>query len=283
MAIAIVTDSTSDLSPERAAALGISVVPLFVLFGDTAYRDVVELSRRDFYYKLVHESALPGTSQPSATMFEEAFAPLIARGDDVLCICVSSGLSGTSSAATAGAQGFDSGRVTIYDSKSASGGLLLQVLRAQQLAAAGASMAEILAALDRERDAQQLFACFTDLSHLQRMGRIGKAAAVIGGLMKIVPVLWLNDGKIEAKAQIRTIARAHETMLDLAVASAGNGGDARYILIHTNALVIAQSVCERLQARLGAGYTLPIEIIEAGPAIAAHAGEGAVAIFCTKE
>ena len=283
MGISIVTDSTSDLSPERAKELGISIVPLFVLFGDASYRDVVELSRRDFYYKLVHESALPGTSQPTSAMFEEAFAPIVERGDDVLCICVSAGLSGTSSAATAAAQQFPPGRVHVYDSKSASGGLLLQVLRAQGLASRGAAMNEILAALDHEREAQQLYACFSDLSHLQRMGRIGKAKAVIGGLMKIVPVLCLNDGKVEAKASVRTLARAQETMIDLSFASAGAGSDARYVIIHTNALANAQSVCEKLQARLGAGYDIPIEIIEAGPAIASHAGEGAVGIFSTKE
>lgn len=283
MAIALVTDSTSDITPEEAKQLGIPVVPLFVLFGDRSYRDYVDLSRAEFFEKLISESALPATSQPTAAMFEEVFSPIIDGGDEVLYIGVSASLSGTINAARAGAQAFAPSAVTIYDSQSASGGLRLQVMRAHDLAKRGATTAEILAALDRERSSQRLYACIPDLSHLLRMGRIGRAKAVIGGLMKIVPVLSLKDGHVAAEAQVRTLARAQETMIELALANAGTGPDAQYTIVHTNARALAERVLEQVRARFVHEPQNRITILEAGPAIATHIGVGALGIFCTRE
>ncbi|MGH8163297.1 MAG: DegV family protein, partial [Rhodanobacteraceae bacterium] len=211
MALAIVTDSTSDIEPQRARALGIAVVPLFVIWGDRSYRDYIDLSRETFYAMLRSESILPITSQPTAKMFEEAFAPRVEAGDQILAIVISSKLSGTINAARAAAARFPSSEITIADSQSVAGGLGMMVLRARERAAAGATLEQVVAEIERERAAQRLYAILPDLSHLVRNGRVGKARAAIGTLMKIVPVLSLDDGQIDAVAQVRTIARARET------------------------------------------------------------------------
>ncbi|MHB8145841.1 MAG: DegV family protein [Vulcanimicrobiaceae bacterium] len=283
MSIAIVTDSTSDLDPERAREAGVTVVPLFVVFGDTSYRDAVELSRSEFYEKLASERTLPITSQPTAQMFEEAFAPLVAAGHEILCITISSFLSGTINAATAAAQHFPEATIQIYDSQSASGGLGMMVLLAAEMARGGQSLACILAALDHERRTQRLYACFTDLSHLQRTGRIGKAQAVLGTLMKIVPVLCLKDGQVAAEAQVRTFARAQETMLDLTMKAVTDVSKARFLVIHTNAPQLARDAKEKLATRLGAAQPRMLETLEAGPVIATHGGPGAVGIFVAQD
>ena len=281
MAVAIVTDSTSGIEPSRAVEMGFTVVPLFVVFGDKSYQDYVELSRADFYHKLETEPQLPITSQPTAAMFEEAFAPLAERGDDVLCITISSQLSGTINAARAAAKNVDerfpNARIETYDSQTVSAGLGMMVLRARDLARAGASLDDILAELDRIRTTQRLYACLSDLSHVQRTGRIGKAQAVIGTLMKIVPVLCLKDGAVAAEAQVRTFNRAVETMLDLSLKSVAGADKARFVVIHTNAPPLADGVAAKLRERLGDG--VEVEIWEAGPVIATHAGENAVGLF----
>jgi DegV family protein with EDD domain len=283
MAVAIVTDSTSDIEPAKAHASGVTVVPLFVVFGDRSYKDYVELSREEFYRKLQTETVLPITSQPTAGMFEEAFAPPCEAGDEVLCITISSELSGTINAARAGARRFPQARIEIYDSQTVAGGLGLMVLHARGLAERGMSLEDILASLDSFRAAQRLYACLPDLSHVLRSGRIGRARAAIGSLMKIVPVLTLQDGQIVAEAQVRTFARAQETMLDLILKAAPDPASASFLIIHTNAPDLAANVAARLRERLNGIEPAYFEIWEAGPVIATHGGPGALGIFALQE
>lgn len=279
MPVAIVTDSTSDIEPEKAAALGVTVVPLFVVFGDRSYRDYVELSRAEFYRKLANDPVLPITSQPTAAMFEEAFRPLVERGDDVLCLTISSHLSGTINSARTGAARFEGARIELYDSLTVAAGLGMLVTYARQLALAGASVDEIVAALDRVRATERLYACLSDLSHLQRTGRIGRARAALGTLMKIVPVLSLKDGQVSAEAQVRTFARARETMLDLILAAAPDPAAAHFTAVHTNAPHLAQEAAAALRERLNGVEPGSLEVWEAGPVIATHGGPGAVGVF----
>ena len=283
MGIAVVTDSTSDIEPARAKELGIDVVPLFVIFGEKSYRDYVDLSRHDFYEKLASEPVLPITSQPTSQMFEDAFRPHVQAGDEVLCIVISSKLSGTINAARSAAQQFPDAKISIIDSESVAGGLGMQVLHASALAKAGASMDTILAALAHEKQTQHLYACIPDLSHVVRTGRIGKAKAVIGTLMKIVPVISLKDGEVVAEAQVRTMSRAQQTMIDLSLKHITDVSKARFLVMHTNAPDLARDIMERVRARIGDAEPEMLDILEAGPVIATHGGPGAVGVFSAQE
>lgn len=278
MAIAIVTDSTSDITPQRAAALGIDVVPLFVVFGDRSYRDYVDLSRDEFYHKLETEKTLPTTSQPSSAMFADAFRPHVAAGDAVLCLTIASQLSGTINAARAAAAEFPGARIEVVDSQSVAGGLGLLAMHANERARGGMSMEALLADLDRQRASARFFACLRDLGHIARTGRIGRAQAAIGSLMKIVPVLTLRDGIVTPEAQVRTFARAQETMLDLLLRDVVEPSKARFLALHTRAPQLAEGAAARLRERLG-GEPAFLEVWEAGPVIATHGGEGAVGMF----
>jgi DegV family protein with EDD domain len=279
MAAGIVTDSTSDIEPRLAERLGITVVPLFVIWGDRSYRDYIDLSRRAFYARLASEPELPKTSQPSPQMFEEAFAPLANGGQEIVCVTISSKLSGTINAARAAAARFEGTRISIFDSESVAGGLGMQARIANVLAKNGASSDRILEALEKERRAQRLYACIPDLSHVVRTGRIGKARAAIGTLMKVVPVISLHDGEVVAEAQVRTIARAEETMIDLALQNVRDISQSRFLVMHTNAPALAQTVRERLEQRFGGVNPEMLEVLEAGPVIATHGGPGAVGVF----
>lgn len=283
MGVRIVTDSTSDIEPQRARQLGIDVVPLFVVWGGKSYRDYIDLSRPEFYHKLATESVLPTTSQPTAHMFEDAFRPHVDAGDPVLCIVISSKLSGTINAARTAAQQFPDADITIFDSESVAGGLGMQVLHAHELAQSGVGTRQILTALERERRTQRLYACIPDLSHVVRTGRIGKAKAALGTLMKIVPVISLKEGEVVAEAQVRTLSRAQETMIDLSLKHIDDVQDARFLVMHTNAPELAANILERLRARLNGGTPKLLDILEAGPVIATHGGPGAVGIFAAQD
>lgn len=283
MAIAVVTDSTSDIEPERARVLNLDVVPLFVVFGDRSYRDYVDLSRSEFYQKLAHDPVLPTTSQPTAQMFEDAFRPHVEAGDEILCIVISSKLSGTINAARSAAQQFPQAKIAIVDSESVAGGLGMLAMRAREMAMEGSSLEQILEAIERQKHSQRLYACIPDLSHVVRTGRIGKARAVIGTLMKIVPVISLREGEVVAEAQVRTMSRAQETMIDLALKNVNDVANARFLVLHTNAPALAADILGRLRARLGAVEPKMLGILEAGPVIATHGGPGAVGIFSAQD
>jgi len=283
LGIALVTDSTSDIEPQRAATLGITVVPLFVVFGDRSYRDYLDLSRPQFYAMLANEKTLPTTSQPTARMFEDAFRPLVEAGREILCITISSHLSGTINAARAAANEFPGAKIEIYDSQSAAGGLGMMVQRALEIVNSAGSWSDVLAALDHERATQRLYACLSDLSHLQRTGRIGRAQAALGTLMKIVPVIGLKDGHVVPEAQVRTFARAQAAMLDLSLAAVSDVSKARFLVMHTNAPDLARGAKEQLRARLGDEQPRMLDILEAGPVIAVHGGPGAVGVFVAQD
>lgn len=283
MSIVVVTDSTSDIEPQRAAALGITIVPLFVVFGDQSYRDYLDLSRRDFFKMLSSEKVLPTTSQPTPRMFEDVFRPLVAAGHEILCLTISSHLSGTINAARAAAQRFPDAKIVVYDSQSAAGGLGIMAMRAQEMIAAGSGWEELLAAVDRERGVQRIYACISDLSHLQRTGRIGKAKQMLGTLMKIVPVIVLKDGQVSAEAQVRTFARAQSAMIDLALAAITDVSKARFLVMHTDAPQLAENALTQLRSKLGGTQPRLLDILEAGPVIATHAGPGAVGICVAQD
>ena len=272
------TDSTSDLRPELAAELGITVVPLFVNFGEQRYRDGVDLTRERFYELLRTEHELPTTTQPTAAMFDAAFREELSVGGVVVGIFISEKLSGTINAARAAARNIGLGRIELVDSLTATAGLGMQAIHAAELARDGAEIDDVLTALHADRRAQHGYAALPDLSHAVRTGRIGKARAAIGTMLRIVPVLRLDRGEVEEEARVRTFERAQQTMIESTLRTIGDVERARIVVMHSHAPDLAVSVRERLRSRLSAEPAM-LTIAEAGPTIAVHAGAGAVGIF----
>ena len=276
--VAIVTDSTSDLDPADASARGIDVVPLFVNFGDTRYRDGVDLSLEQFYAKLKSEKALPTTAQPTPASFEDAFRPHVEAGRSIVCITIMGSLSGTINAATTAARSFPEADIHVVDSGSVAGGLALQAQHASDLARDGASVQTILDALARDAATMRGFATLPDLSHAVRTGRVSRAQAFVGSLVKIVPVLRIDGGKVQEHARVRTYTRALDTMVDAAAELANAADGARICIIHSHAADEAARVVAHLRAKI---TTAPVmfEQLEAGPVIGTHAGQGAIGVF----
>ena len=275
---AIVTDSTADLEAADAKARGIAVVPLFVNFGEARFRDQIDLSREEFYRKLASLTVLPTTSQPTPAMFEDAFRPHVEAGRPIVCLTIMASLSGTINAATTAARTFPDAEIHVIDSGTVAGGLALQAQHASELARDGANAATIVAALERDAAIGRGFATVPDLSHAVRTGRISRAQAFIGSLVKIVPVLRIDSGKIHEHARVRTHARAIDTMIEAAAAEANKALGPRICVMHSHVPEEAARVATALREKL---TTTPrvFDQLEAGPVIGTHAGPGAIGIF----
>ena len=279
MRVAIVTDSTADLDPNLAAQLGVEVVPLYVNFGEKSFRDRIDITRDEFYTRLASQSTLPTTSQAPAATYAEYFSTHAAAGAEVVCLSISSGLSGTINAATAAASHFPQTTIRVFDSRTVSGGLMLLVLAAAELAEQQKSADEIVATLETLRERQRLFAAIPDLSHAVRTGRISKALAMLGGIMKISPVITLDEqGKVAEYARVRTFPRALDTLADATAEHVGDAPGVRIAIVHARAPETAQALRERLTAKLPRPPAR-LDVIETGPAIAVHAGVGAAGVF----
>jgi DegV family protein with EDD domain len=278
MTVAIVTDSTSDIEPALAARAGIDVVPLFVNFGDERFRDGVDLSRDEFFRRMREGKTLPTTSQPTSAMFEDAYRPHVEAGRAIVSVHITQGLSGTINAAQAAAAQFPGADIRLFDSLTVTGGCALLALHAAEMARAGASSDAIVAALERDRAVQHGYCTLPDLSHAVRTGRVSRAQAAIGAMLKIVPVLKVGDGNVDVEARVRTFARAQETIIDATLRDLGVVAKARILVVHAHALPSGAALFDRLRAKLTAEPAY-FALAEAGPAIATHAGEGAVGIF----
>jgi len=274
MTIKIVTDSTAYLSPEILARYDLRVVPLKVLFGKTVYRDGVDLSSAEFHRLLATASELPTTSQPAVGEFEAVYAGLISQGHEVLSIHISGQLSGTVESARAAVKSFPQAQIHVVDSLTTSIGLAMMVIRSAEAAAQGRDTGYILERLEwMIRDTTLLFVVDT-LEYLEKGGRIGPARALLGTLLKIKPILKLDNGLVAPFTTVRTKHKAIAFMIDQLAAAAG--GRQVYIGIgHVQVPdemdELQESLCNRLEC---------VELCrgEIGPVVSTHTGPGLLGV-----
>jgi DegV family protein with EDD domain len=215
--VRVVTDSACDLSKERAAELGVEVVPLSIRFGDEEYTDGVDLSVEQFYEKLAESEALPETAAPSPGAFADAFRKAKAAGaDSVICINLSSDLSATLQSAQNAAEAVkDDIEVRVVDSRSITAGLGTQVRLAAEAGASGASLDEVVALVEDLAGRTKVFGCLDTLDNLKKGGRIGGAQHLLGSLLSIKPIVDVSSGKVEEAGKQRTRKKALAFMRDL--------------------------------------------------------------------
>ncbi len=201
--IAIVTDSTSDLTPELMEDLTIDIIPLKIKIGDDYFKDGVELTKKDFWKRVTTEGIIPKTSQPSPAEFKEVYERLFKKGyKKIISIHISSKLSGTQQAARVAKGMLPKGEnITIVDSKGVAMSLGYQVLEAAKMAKDGVDQETILNRLYQLQDKIKLYFVVNDISYLEKGGRIGRASSVIGGFLKVKPILKLDNGEISVQGK----------------------------------------------------------------------------------
>jgi len=273
--IKVLVDSASSITPEMAQALGLHLIPLKVAFGEETFLDGVDLDSPSFYRKLATSRALPITSQPSAGEFLNRFRELTADGSQVLCVVISHQLSGTLSSAEAARDMLPDRPVHIFNSLSVSIGEGLMAMVAAQMAEAGQPLEAILARLERMRAQMRIYFVVDTLEFLQRGGRIGGAAALVGTLLKLKPLLTIQNGRVDAAEKVRTKAKAVERMLALLEQEVGGQTPVYVGLAHGNCAEECADLEKAVRARFHCVQALKAD---AGPIIGTHTGPGVLGV-----
>ena len=201
--IRIITDSTSDLSREEAARLGVEVVPLSVLFGEESFLDGEEITHAQFYERLEGVQTLPTTAQVPPETFIQRFQAHVDAGDQVVGLFISSELSGTCQSAFIARSVVGEENVFVVDSRTATFGLGLMVREAVRMRDAGLSAAEMAAQLEELSGRVHVLAAVNTLKYLKMGGRISAATAVVGGVLGISPIIAVQNGVVDSVGKAR--------------------------------------------------------------------------------
>ncbi len=277
--IALVTDSTAYLTPTLIARYQVHVIPLYLYFEDQTYRDGVDIDTATFFRLLRRSSTLPTTSQPSLGDFLSLYRKLSEVAETIISIHISSGISGTVTTAEMARQALmeemaSPPRIEIIDSRSTAAGLALLVTAAGRAIAIGRSVDEVVATVRSIAERMEVFFVVDTLTYLHKGGRIGGAAALVGSMLQIKPILCLREGKIDLLERARTTRRARRRLLELVEARAGDR-PIHAAVIHADALSAAEMIRRRVASRVDCRELL---LLELSPAIATHVGPGTVGL-----
>ncbi len=281
--IAIVTDSNSGITQTKAAELGIHVIPMpFTIDGQDCLEDI-NLTQEQFYEKLAGGAEI-STSQPSPDTVMKLWNDLLNEYDEIVHIPMSSGLSGSCQSALMLAQDYD-GKVQVVNNQRISVTQRQSALDAKQLAAKGKTAAEIKETLEAEKFNSSIYIMLDTLSYLKKGGRITPAAAAIGALLKIKPVLQIQGEKLDAFAKARTTSQGKSIMLNAMKNDINNrfGGvenkKVHLEIAYTYDLEAANTWKQEVQE------TFPEYEIHMDPlslSVSCHIGPGALAVACSQ-
>lgn len=270
MTVQIVTDSAADITLERAAELGVRVVPLSIRFGAEEFTDLVELDAASFYRKMAESSDMPATAAPAPGAFEAAIREAGANGDPVIVITLSGDLSATVASAENAARAIgDEIDVRVFDSKSITATQGMKVLAAVKAAEEGKSADEIIALLEDLRGRSRVYGALNTLDNLRKNGRIGGAQAMLGSVLSIKPIIDISDGSVHEAGKVRTRRKALVWMRDRIFAEP-----------HIEELALCSGAAndvEELLELISERYTRDqVQIWTIGPTIGAHGGAGVI-------
>lgn len=272
--IRIITDSTCEAPAALLNHPLVSVVPLYVIFGQESYRDGIDMTREQFWARLPKSSVLPTTSQATPADFEPLLRSFVEAGDEVIVLPLSAKLSRTYESALVARDSLPGAAIDVVDSKSISIGLGLLVEKAVEMATAGASRAEIVAKLEDMREKIRILFSLQTLEYLQRGGRIGKAQAFVGTLLQFKPLLSITDGEVHPAARVRSTTKALETMQDLlAEQVAARGPQVHVGVTHASVPDAAAEVAAALGQRFATPHAF---VCTLGPVIGTHVGPGTI-------
>jgi len=269
MTVKIVTDSVADLPSQVVKELGITVIPIVIRWGEQLFRDGIDLTPQQFYERLKSSKIPPSTSVPSPGTFAEAYDRLAEETDEVLAIILSAKLSGTYNVALQSVGLMKRKcRVEVIDSKCGTMAEGFIVMEAAKAAQAGASIDEVIRIAQQTIPRIDLLATFDTLEYLKRGGRIGKAQAFLGSMLKVNPLITLRDGGVEPIGRTHSRARAIDRLYEFAMSHS-----------HIEEMAIEEATtpddAEKLANRLGAKF--PKERIyrsKPSPVIGTHTGPG---------
>ncbi len=270
--IRFVTDSTCDLPADIIQKYSIGVIPTFVNYGDKSVADDgLELIREEFYRNLPNMNPFPTTSAMPPALAEGTIMDTFADCDHLFLISVASKLSGVYNIMRLCATKLPPERVTLMDSKSVTLGLGFQVLAGAETAAKTGDVAQVKAAVESVRSRARVYAALETMEFLRRSGRVGWAAASLGALLQIKPLLEVFDGDVKSGSRVRTFGRAVEELIKIAHENAP--------LERLAVLYISdQADAEKLRERLNDVAPPDTWVVSVTPTIGSHVGTGGLGI-----
>ena len=269
MAVQIIVDSTADFSAKEIEKRQITCIPMTVTFGNEQYIDGVDLTKEEFFVKLMNEKEFPKTSQPSPAKFADCFEEAKENGDDVVAILISGALSGTVQSATIAKDIAEHDGVYIV-------GIRLLVDRAVRMRDQGKSAKEIAEALDELKARVRLFAGLDTLEYLQKGGRISKTAASIGRLAGIKPIITIDEeGKVAVCGKQRGNKNVFRQIIKYVEADMPDENYSVYFLYSADKKNCISFIQTLQKNGLDFGK---IKTREIGPTIGSHIGPGAFGI-----
>ena len=273
MAVKIVTDSLSDITADLAKELGVTIVPLTVLFGHETFLDRVTITTDVFYRRLAEGSVWPTTTQPTPAAFLEVYDNLSKEADEILVITLSGKMSGTYQSAD-GARNLYKGkaRIEIIDSQLVAMSLGLIVISAARKAKAGAGLDELAQWVRKAMARCHITVYFDTLKYLAKGGRIGKAQSLLGAMLSVKPILTVKDGEMAPLTRVRSLSAGMDYLYNAAAASP----DAEMIAVeHATTPDEAARLVKRISAVFPKERILTAVI---SPVVGVHGGPGVMAV-----
>jgi DegV family protein with EDD domain len=269
MKLKVVTDSTADLPPQLAKELGITIVPVYLRFGDEVYRDRVDISEDEFYQRLLHDPIHPSTTQPSPQDFVDVYKNLARGADGIISIHVSSKLSGTYNSALRGKEVVEKEcPIEVIDSEVVTMGLGQLAIVANTIAESGKSLQQVVEEVKQMIPSIHVFGLLDTLKYLALGGRIGKVQALLGSVLSVKPMLTIKNGELVPAGRVRSRAKGIDMLFDFVE----NAVDIQDLAIVYNTTPDeAQALIERI------GSIFPkekIRLARLGPALGVHTGPG---------
>ncbi len=273
--IKIITDSTSDISQKQAKELGITVLPLRVIFKDGEYEDGINLQIDEFYNKLVNSDSLPSTSQLTPEQFMPLFEDAKSNHDSIIVITLSSHLSGTYQSAVIAKDMCEYDNIHIVDSQSVTLGLQILVRQTIDLLNKGGSVEEIVETLETTKNKIHVFALVETLEYLKKGGRLSSVGAFAGTILNIKPIVEVKNGKVDVAGKARGLTSAFGKMIKLIEQYGGIDTSKYYCLGFTGKKDNLNAFLEYAKDKLDLkdGLVSPI-----GSVVGTHAGPGVCGI-----
>lgn len=266
--IRILVDSSSDIGKEDLLTNNMTMVPLSITFDKDTYLDRFDITCDEFYEKLTTSEVFPKTSQPSPNAYVEAFEEAKRNGDELICILLSSAISGTYQSAVLAKNIVDYDKIYLVDSLSATYGIQILVKKALEMIQGNKTSEEIVSTLEELKSKVKILLSVDTLDYLCKGGRVDKTSAVIGNIAKIKPIITLSmEGKVEVISKTIGKVKAMNLMIDMAK---NMGVDETYPL--STIFTTGHKNCDKLESKLVENNISISERTQIGPTIGTHVG-----------
>jgi DegV family protein with EDD domain len=274
--IKIVADSTCNLSDEVIEQYDLRIAPISIQFGQETYEEGIDIDREFFYNKIEELGIIPTSSQPSPAWFAKHYEELHAHGHSILVITITRKHSGTFESAIMAKSMTPDADVEVFDSSSISLGTGWMVLEAAQMVEQGASLPQMLRRLEAIRSKSRLYLTPLTLKYLQMSGRVGRLQSAVASMLKVKPIIVLEEGTLEVGENVRTRSKALTRLVELLEDHLGRLQPVNLAVMHALAEADARWLIEKAQETLNVNEFIIDDIV---PSLAVHGGPGVIGIF----